>query len=573
MFKHDQWVRPDLKRYRGLLTWSLILGVLTFFCAGALMFTSGFLIDKSATKPLFAAIYVVVVLTRAFGIGRPVFQYVERLTSHDWVLRITSHLRKKLYTVLETDAPFIQEHHQTGDILNLLADDIGHLQNLYLRAVFPTVVAGLVSILATILLGWFDWKFALWILLLLIVQVILLPWWSYLMEKRHQLQQKKLSQAAYVGMTDAVLGLSDWVIGQREQDFLATATTAAQDLAQDKRRSRRFGFSRDFWLQALFLLLPLSLLVWTNLYWTGSQALANWVGAFVLVVFPLNQTFNGVSQGVSELPGYNDSIQHLNSLAPVERQLPAQLPAPATVTDLTLQSVRFQYNATSEWLLNGIDLTLHRGDKVALLGPSGMGKTTLLQLILGDLTPNTGHVQLNGQDVLQYQDHRAQIFAVLDQKPFLFQTSIANNVRLGNENASDAEVLAALDAVQLLPLIKRLPAGIDTPMAEAGFGFSGGEQQRLALARIMLQQAPIVLLDEPTVGLDPQTEQALIETIFDVLQDRTVLWITHHLQGVQHVDRVLFLEDGQLAMDGAPATLYAENERYRHLYALDAGQE
>ncbi|MGO3475884.1 MAG: thiol reductant ABC exporter subunit CydC, partial [Lacticaseibacillus paracasei] len=98
--KNEHWVRPDLKRYRGLLFWSLILGVMTFVFAGALMFTSGFLIDKSATKPLFAAIYVTVVLTRAFGIGRPVFQYIERLTSHNWVLRITSHMRRKLYKVL-----------------------------------------------------------------------------------------------------------------------------------------------------------------------------------------------------------------------------------------------------------------------------------------------------------------------------------------------------------------------------------------------------------------------------------------------------------------------------------------
>jgi len=573
MFKHDQWVRPDLKRYRGLLVWSLILGVLTFVCAGALMFTSGFLIDKSATKPLFAAIYVVVVLTRGFGIGRPVFQYVERLTSHNWVLRVTSHMRKKLYTVLETDAPFVQEHHQTGDILNLLADDIGHLQNLYLRTVFPTVVAGLVSIVATLLLGWFDWGFALWILLLLAAQVVLLPWWSFMMERRQQRQQKQLSNDAYVGMTDAVLGLSDWVIGQRQDAFLTTATQSAQALAASKQKSRRFGFSRDFWLQVIFLLLPLSLLVWTNLYWTGSQTLANWVGAFVLVVFPLNQAFNGVSQGVSELPGYEDSIQHLNSLAPVVRQLPAQLPAPDTIDQLQLTDVHFQYDANSERLLNGINLTLKAGDKVALLGPSGMGKTTLLQLILGDLTPTSGQVALNGTDVLAYQAHRAQIFAVLDQKPFLFQTSIANNVRLGNEAATDDEILAALEAVQLGSLIARLPQGINTPMAEAGFGFSGGEQQRLALARILLQQAPIVLLDEPTVGLDPQTEQALIETIFTVLADRTVLWITHHLQGVQHVDRVLFLEDGQLAMDGTPAALYAENSRYRHLYALDAGKE
>ena len=222
-------------------------------------------------------------------------------------------------------------------------------------------------------------------------------------------------------------------------------------------------------------------------------------------------------------------------------------------------------------MITNIDLTIQAGEKIAILGPSGLGKTTLLQLVLGDLTPTNGHVLIDGQDVLDYQNHRTNLFAVLDQSPFLFNTSIVNNVRLGNEDASDETVAAALKAVKLDQLVAQLPNGMNSSVEEAGFGFSGGERQRLSLARILLQDAPIVLLDEPTVGLDPITEQALLNTMFTVLKGKTILWVTHHLQGVSQTDRVIFLEDGRLTMNDSPQHLAEQNKRYQNLYALDAG--
>ncbi|WP_203627228.1 thiol reductant ABC exporter subunit CydC [Lacticaseibacillus mingshuiensis] len=570
--KNDHWVKPDLKRYRWLLFWSLALGILTFMAAGALMFTSGYLIDFSARMPLFSAIYVPVVLTRAFGIGRPVFQYLERLTSHNWVLKVTSHMRRKLYQVLEGDAAFLQAHHQTGDLLSLLADDIGHIQNLYLRTVFPAVVAGGLTLIATLLLGWFDWLFALWIALLLLVQILLLPWWSLLVEKRRKSAQKRLNQEAYVALTDSVMGLSDWVITHRQAAFVDGAVAKPRQLAASMQRSKQFQWVRDLIGELFFGLIAVSFLVWTSKYWTGGKLIADWVGSFVLVVFPLNQAFSGVAQGVSEWPTSRDSLAHLNALTPVTRPLPKQLPAPADVGTLTLSHLNFRYDQASAPLITDLSLTIHRGEKLAILGPSGMGKTTLLQLVLGDLTPTQGEVALAGVNVLAYQAQRSSLFAVLDQSPFLFNTSILNNIRLGNEQASDEDVAAALQAVQLTDLIAQLPQGVNTPMAESGFDFSGGERQRMALARILLQDAPIVLLDEPTVGLDPLTEQALLETMFTVLRDKTVLWVTHHLQGVSRCDQVIFLEDGVLTMAGAPRELAATNARYRRLYALDAGE-
>jgi len=192
-------------------------------------------------------------------------------------------------------------------------------------------------------------------------------------------------------------------------------------------------------------------------------------------------------------------------------------------------------------------------------------------LILGDLSPQQGQIRINDLDISQIQEKRENIFSVLNQKPFLFNTTLMNNVRLGNEHKSDAEVKKAIERVGLKPLVESLPDKYNTIVGENGSRFSGGEQERIALARILLQDAPIVLLDEPTVGLDPITENDLLETFFDVLKDKTIIWVTHHLQGITHVDHVVFMNSDAIEMEGSPEELYQTNKHFKELYQMDQG--
>ncbi|WP_125582435.1 thiol reductant ABC exporter subunit CydC [Levilactobacillus cerevisiae] len=571
-FKNDHWVMPYLRRYRKLLALVLFLGFMTFFCGGALMFNSGYLISRAATHPYnILMIYVPIVLARAFGIGRPAFRYAERLTSHNWVLRIVSDFRKRLYQAVEKQAVAIRQTHQTGDVLSILAEDIDHIENLYLRTVFPLVIGWLLYLFVVLGIGYFNWAFGLLMLLLLGVIVIFMPLLSVTVNGRREFQARQVQRTFYTKLTDSVLGLGDWLISGRREAFLQQQDQPIDEIATLRRADHHFQWWRNFAIQFVFGAAVVLIVWWAGLTFTHNQAEANWVAAFGLALFPTVEPFSSMSQGVSEWPVYKDSIQRVNRL---DENEPEQAPQ-TTITDLPelkLDHVSFTYQGAQREVIDDLSLELHPGEKLALLGPSGTGKSTLLKLILGDEQPSAGQVTLNGVPIAQLQQQRAQLFGVLDQQPYLFDTTVMNNVRLGNLNATDEEVHAAVKAVELDDLIGRLPQGYDTEVQEAGSRFSGGERQRLSLARILLQDAPIIILDEPTVSLDPITEQHLLDTVFDVLQDKTIIWVTHHLAGITHVDQVRFIENGRFDMQGSPAELYRDNARFRALYDLDRGK-
>ncbi|MCM6881100.1 thiol reductant ABC exporter subunit CydC [Enterococcus italicus] len=570
--KHDQWVKPFLHHYKRVLYLALFLGFMTFFCAGALMFTSGYLISRSASLPEnILMIYIPIVLTRAFGIGRPVFRYVERLTSHNWVLKMTSKLRLQLYNTLEKDAIFFKRTYRMGDILGLLAEDINHIQNLYLRTIFPTIIAWVLYCFVVIGLGFVSLWFALMMLVLFLGLVVVFPLVSVLRNGARQEREKQVKNALYVDLTDNVMGVSDWIFSQRSQEYVDTYLANEQELYDVQNELRQFNRRRNFLFQLYIGLMAVSLILWTSQRFVGNHGgAANWIAAFVLSLFPLIDAFAVLPDAAQETNVYKDSLDRLNALNGKDQPEPKKVMVDST--DIHLSDVSFHYENETKVVLNQLNLTIPQGQHVAILGRSGSGKSTLATLIRGDLTPTAGSLTLGGVLTSSFGDQMAQYIGVIQQTPYLFHTTILNNLRIGNEDASVEEVWHVLERVGLKELVQRLPDGLQTMVDEAGLRFSGGERHRMALARILLQDTPIVLLDEPTVGLDPITEQALIETFFDELAEKTVIWVTHHLQGIDQMERVIFIEDGQIELSGSPAELAATNTRYQRLKAIDEGR-
>ena len=569
-FEKDTWVKPYLQRYKAPLMLAIFLGFCTFFSAGALMFNSGYLISKSASLPEnILLVYVPIVLTRAFGVSRPVFRYIERLTSHNWVLKMTSKLRRKLYHTLEKDAMVFKQKYRMGDILGLLAEDIQYIQNLYLRTIFPLIIALILYAFIVIAVGVFSIFFALYLALLLFILVIVLPVWSVVVNGARQEREKTLKTELYTDLTDNVLGVADWIFSQRGSEYVDTHLQVEQGLYQVQDQKRLFNRRVHVLFQLIYSFIVIGLIVWTSQHFVGNHGgAANWIAAFVLSAFPVVDAFVVLPEAMQESNVYKDSINRLNALD----ETPDEAPKNIEVTDTRIQVEDLSFSYDHHLVLDRLDLTIEPGEKIAILGKSGSGKSTLASLIRGDLKPQNGLLTLGGVPTYQFGDAMSHYISVIQQAPYLFHTTILNNVRMANTNKSEEEVWQVLERVGLKKLVEQLPEGLHTMVDEAGLRFSGGERHRMALARILLQDTPIVLLDEPTVGLDPLTEQALIDTFFSQLQDKTVIWITHHLQGIEIMDRVIFIEDGRLEMSGTPADLSQNNARFQQLKAIDEGK-
>ncbi|RXZ77830.1 thiol reductant ABC exporter subunit CydC [Paenibacillaceae bacterium] len=598
------WLVPYIKRYFWQFALAALLGALAIACAGALLFTSGYLISRSSLRPEnILMVYVPIVLVRTFGFSKAVVQYLERLLGHDASLRVLAKMRSRLYHALEPQALRLGSQYSTGDLLGLLADDIERLQNVFLKTVLPALAGMLVYAAAMIALGWFDVQFAILMACycgFLLFGAPAIALWSSL-AKRQQLKRER--GALYRELTDAVFGMSDWLLSGRKQQFLSNWQQRQQTAAELDHSLRKRDWRRQ-WLSQCAVGVGVVFMIW----WAGGQAGQQnmafvWIAAFTLIAFPLLEAFARMSDAVVNLPDYQTS---LTRLAAVEAAEPARSAdgeeagngkastiAAATTGDgqsrksaagtvtasvsksphLKIDTISFHHGSEAEsaadWSIRDVMLDVPYGRTVALLGRSGSGKSTLLNLILGELVPHKGEITVNGTAVQRLTDNRSEVFAVLNQQPYLFDTTVANNIRLGRPDASDQEIHKAAELAGIGELIASLPKGYDTRMEETGRRFSGGERQRIALARILLQDAPIVLLDEPTVGLDPITERDLMNTIFQVLRGKTLIWVTHHLVGMEKLDAVMFMEQGKITMQGTHEQLLRDVPQYQRLYALD----
>ncbi len=621
----DTWVRPYLMRYKKPLVGAIALSILAYVFAAGLMFTSGYLISGAATLPASVLLmHLALIAVRVFGLGKPVLQYLERLTSHDWILRVTSSLRLRLYQSLEGQAGLGRALRRTGDMLGLLSEDLGHLQNMYLRCVLPTISAWFLWLIATCALGAFSLPVAMGMFVVLGLQMTLLPLIAVLTQAACRSRAKSMKNEMYAELTDNVLGVSDWIFSGRADEYLtrhARFHAALRNLEHQEACSAR---KREMASQILFGLCAVMLLVWAALYFGGTPATdinsaANYIAAFVLCFFPLIEAFASASTAALEFVEHADSIERLNNLpkpsgaweavdsrvqssdskasslsskaqspeskvASKERcaaQAPSQsftgkatpsafLP-PTNSLDIHIKGLTFAYPDTPQPVIENLSLDIPQGQKLAVLGRSGAGKSTLAALVRGDLVPQSGEVLLGGVQASCFGDAMPRYIGVIQQNTYLFNDTLLANLRVGNPSATEDEAWRVLDQVGLHAMAQGLDKGLFTMIDEAGKRFSGGERHRIALARVLLQDSPIVILDEPTVGLDPITEHALLDTLFSLLDGRTIIMVTHHLQGVSAMDRVVFIEDGRIALDGAPDTLARESKRYRALLDFDCG--
>lgn len=587
----NRWVRPYFHLFRKKLLLALVLGLIACACSALLMYTAGFLISFTADPalPTIAAIMNAVAFVQIFGIGRPLSRYAERLASHDWVFRMTSNLRVRLFGIAGASAMRAQQSSRMGDFLGLVVEDIGHLQNLFIRTLFPAAIAGVLCLAVLAFYGAFDMQLVLAMLAVLGTATVIMPIVSLRINRSRIDARKQYRNELYAELTDNVLGAADWIFAGRGEEYLERHEQVQWNARAVQRRLDRYEHANDLVEAVIFGIGAVTVTLWAGTHFASGNigGAANWIAAFSLGYFPLVEALAPVAGAVTDVGTHADALTRLNALpragdsAPTEPAInheadnqhlsasaPVKLPH---ALPIDLHHVSFAYEGTSLLALRDITLHIPAGQKVAILGRSGAGKSTLAQIVRGDLHPHAGDVRIGSRAVADIATAMPQYLGLVQQQIYLFNRTLRENLSLGCPSATDDQLWEALRKVSMDQVAKRLPRGLDTMLDEAGTQFSGGERHRLAFARVLLANTPIVLLDEPMVGLDPAIEHGLIDTIFAACAEKTLIMVTHHLQDIARFDRVIFVEDARIELDGGPAELTANNARFQTLLQFDRG--
>jgi thiol reductant ABC exporter CydC subunit len=533
------------KAPRRRLALAVVLGSATVLCGIGLMATAGYLISRAAEHPDVLALTVAIVGVRFFGLTRPIARYVERLSSHDVAFRVLGRVRAAVYERLEPLAPAQLEGYRDGDLLSRAVADVDALQNLHLRGILPPLVALATAAVSVGVTAAFLPSAALALAAGLLVAGLALPLLAVVIGRRASARTAPARGELTADLVELVSGSSELAVYGRVEDRLAGLRRRDAALVRLARRAALVDGAGD----ALRLLA-------TGLTTTAVLALAvdahaagrldrTSIAMLTLLALASFEAVQPLAQAARELVetiAAGERVLELTDREPgvVDPDDPAPLPdGPLAVT---LDAVSVRYGPGETPALDGLSLELAPGCRVALLGPSGAGKTTVANLLLRFLDPEEGRVTLGGRDLRDYrQEDVRRAIAVAGQDAHLFSTSIRENVRLARPGASDAEIEEALRRARIWSWVSRLPDGLDTLVGEQGRELSGGQRQRIALARVLLTDARVLVLDEPTAHLDPATAEAMVDDVLAVAGDRSVLLITHRPEGVERMDEVVSL--------------------------------
>jgi ATP-binding cassette subfamily C protein CydC len=550
---------------------TILAGAAMIVSAIGLMATAAALLARAALQPPLGDLRLVIVGVRAFGIARPVFRYLERVVAHHTTFGLLKRVRVWFFRALIPLAPARLVEQRRGDLLTRAVADIETLDQIVIRVISPPAVALLTAAAASTLLWWFHPSLGLLLFAFMVGGGTLAPLvtWRAGLPLGRDLSTARSRLGTVV--VDAVEGAAELVAARRER-------AAGRDV-------RRLGAEVERHRARLATLEASS----AALAQVASQ-LAVW--SLLVVAIPLVRS--GVIDGIEMTVVVLASFAAFEAIAPLgaaaahassqaeaaERVFEIVDARPRVVFDgretsvadptLCVEGVHFAYPGTQHRVLGCVDLEVRAGARIAVVGPSGSGKSTLAHLLVRFWDPDTGRITIGGRDVRDLTEEalRANV-GFIAQRTEILTGTIRDNLALARPDASESEMLEALAAARLDGIAARLPRGLDAPVGQAGARLSGGEQQRLALARAHLRATPILVLDEPTAHLDAITARDVLDALFDVAATRTCIMITHELALASRFDEIALLDEGRVVARGSHETVLTESTEYRELWRLE----
>ncbi|MFH9489201.1 thiol reductant ABC exporter subunit CydD [Streptomyces halstedii] len=548
-------IRETARAERGKLSLALLLGSLAVGSSVGLMAVSGWLISRASEQPPVLYLMVAVTATRAFGLGRAVFRYAERLVSHDAVLRTLAELRVAVYRGLERVAPAGLRTARRGDLLTRLVSDVDALQDYWLRWLLPAGTALLVGVGAVGFTGWLLPEAGAVLAAGLLLAGVGVPLVSGAAARHAERRLAPARSQLAVRVADLLGGTAELTVAgalPRRKREVRAADADLTAIASRAATATAVGAG----LSALLCGLTVVAAALVALPAVRDGRLAG-VALAVVVLTPLAafEAVNGLPLAVQFRRRIGRSAERVYEV--LDAPLPVREPAdpaepPTSPFPLVLRDLSARHGGADRDALDSVGLTLVPGRRVAVVGPSGSGKTTLAQVLLRFLDAREGSYSLGGVEASALDGDTVRTFVGLcAQDAHVFDSSIRENLRLARTGATDDELCDALARARLLDWVRSLPDGIDTLVGEHGARLSGGQRQRLALARALLADFPVLVLDEPAEHLDLATADALTADLLDATRGRTTLLITHRLAGLDAVDEVLVLDEGRIAQRGA----------------------
>jgi ATP-binding cassette subfamily C protein CydC len=560
-----------LGAHRWQVALAVALGIGTMASNVGLLSVAAYLISISALQYGLSQLTLPMFLVQIFGISRAAFRYLERLVSHNVTFKLLANLRTWLYGRLEPLSPARLFAHRSGDLLTRIVKDVEELENIYLRAFSPVIVAVAVSALAFITLYIFDPTLAFVTISFLAVAGVGVPLLAGLIARRLGRQELELRAELGVQVVDGVQGVQDLLALGRATDQQRKVSDLDEKLGWVQKSMASVGGLQNALNDLVMNLAVVTVLILAIPLVNESSIPAVYLAFLALLtlgsfeaVQPLGTAFQFLGRSVG-------AGERLFEIADAEPQIvdPDQTLPPPTDHTLEFDHVSFRYTEDEPTLLKEISFKMEPGSRIAIVGPSGSGKSTLASLALRFWDPTEGEVRLGGYDVRGYaQEDLRRTIGVIAQQTHLFNETLRDNLLLARPGATDSEIESALKQAQLIEFVRHLPQGLDTPLGEQGLRLSGGERQRLAIARALLEDAPVLILDEPTANLDPATEHELLAALYKPVPERVTLAITHRLVHMEKMDEILVLEGGRIVERGTHAELLKASGLYKRMVEI-----
>ncbi|POU02471.1 cysteine/glutathione ABC transporter ATP-binding protein/permease CydC [Escherichia sp. ESNIH1] len=555
------------KRHFWLLTLGVVLAIVTLLASIGLITLSGWFLSASAVvgvSGLYSFNYMLPAAgVRGAAITRTAGRYFERLVSHDATFRVLQHLRVSTFSKLLPLSPAGLARFRQGELLNRIVADVDTLDHLYLRVISPLVGALITIVVVTIGLSILDVTLALTLGGIMLLTLLLLPPLFYRAGKPTGEKLTTLRGEYRQQVTSWLQGQAELTIfGASERYRAQMENTELSWHDAQRRQSELTALS-----QAVMLLInavAVLAMLWLAAGGVGGDTQPGaLIALFVfcaLAAFEALAPVTGAFQHLGQVIASAVRITQITQYPPEVRFSDNQMPPPAQAA-LTLDNVSFSYPQQPQKALDGISLQITAGEHVAILGRTGCGKSTLLQLLTRAWDPAAGEIAINGEPLASLSEPALRAtMSVVPQRVHLFSATLRDNLLLASPTATDDTLAAVLTQVGLEKLLDE--GGLNSWLGEGGRQLSGGELRRLAVARALLHDAPLLLLDEPTEGLDATTESQILDLLERVTQGKTVLMVTHRLRGLSRFDRIIVMDNGQIIEQGNHTALLAKQGRY-----------